>query len=111
MRSRSPPVLTDPVGALPHYPDGQASSEAASRSRRSRRSGGCGRSVRREQARAGAQAVRCWLSRRTTTYPTGTGTGPGSPATEARYMRGDQILMVGDTNIKHITAEQATALN
>src|SRR5207249_4098426 len=50
------PVLTDPVGAFSHYADGQASN-SASRLRRSRRSDGCGRSVRREQARAGARAV------------------------------------------------------
>jgi len=51
-----------------------------------------------------------YLSFSTTTYPTITGTVPGSPAAEAGLMRGDQIVKVGDKDMKAITADQATAL-
>ena len=46
----------------------------------------------------------------TTTYPVITGTVPGSPAAAAGLQSGDQIVKVGDKDIKGITAEQATAL-
>jgi carboxyl-terminal processing protease len=45
-----------------------------------------------------------------TGYPTITGTVPGSPAASAGLKSGDQIVKVGDKDIKGITAEQATAL-
>src|SRR5207302_11416996 len=51
-----------------------------------------------------------YLSFSTTTYPTITGTVPGSPAAEAGLMRGDQVVKVGDKDMKAITADQATAL-
>ena len=44
------------------------------------------------------------------TYPTITGTVPGSPAALAGLKGGDQIVKVGDRDIKGITPEQATAL-
>ncbi|TMC38509.1 MAG: S41 family peptidase [Chloroflexi bacterium] len=44
------------------------------------------------------------------TYPTITGTVPGSPAALAGLKGGDQIVKVGDKDIKGITPEQATAL-
>jgi carboxyl-terminal processing protease len=46
----------------------------------------------------------------TTGYPVITGTIPGSPAAAAGLESGDQIIKVGDKDIKGITAEQATAL-
>ncbi|OLB98284.1 MAG: hypothetical protein AUI15_10825 [Actinobacteria bacterium 13_2_20CM_2_66_6] len=51
-----------------------------------------------------------YLSFSTTTYPSITGTVPGSPAAEAGLMRGDLIVKVGDKDLKGITADQATAL-
>jgi carboxyl-terminal processing protease len=51
-----------------------------------------------------------YLSFNTGTYPTITGTVPGSPAAEAGLMSGDQIIKVGDKDIKGITADAATAL-
>ena len=45
-----------------------------------------------------------------TTYPTITGTVPGSPAALAGLRAGDQIVKVGDRDIKGITPEQATTL-
>src|SRR5438093_8681519 len=44
------------------------------------------------------------------TYPTITGTVPGSPAALAGLKGGDQIVKVGDKDIKGITPEQATTL-
>ena len=46
----------------------------------------------------------------TTTYPSITGTVPGSPAALAGIMAGDQILKVGETDMKGVTPAQATAL-
>jgi carboxyl-terminal processing protease len=43
-------------------------------------------------------------------YPTVSGTVPGSPAAAAGLKSGDQIVKVGDQDIKGITADQATAL-
>jgi carboxyl-terminal processing protease len=43
-------------------------------------------------------------------YPTITGTVPGSPAAKAGLQSGDQIVKVGDKDIKGITGDQATAL-
>jgi len=43
-------------------------------------------------------------------YPVITGTVPGSPAAAAGLKSGDQIVKVGDKDIKGITADQATAL-
>ncbi|TMB78389.1 MAG: S41 family peptidase [Chloroflexi bacterium] len=43
-------------------------------------------------------------------YPVITGTVPGSPAASAGLKSGDQIVKVGDKDIKGITADQATAL-
>ncbi|HSS60722.1 MAG TPA: S41 family peptidase [Candidatus Limnocylindrales bacterium] len=51
-----------------------------------------------------------YLSFNTGGYPTITGTVAGSPAAEAGLMAGDQIVKVGDKDIKGITADQATAL-
>src|SRR2546425_10441178 len=45
-----------------------------------------------------------------TGYPAITGTVPGSPAALAGLQRGDQIVKVGDKDIKGITADEATAL-
>src|SRR3989441_5001606 len=45
-----------------------------------------------------------------TGYPVITGTVPGSPAASAGLKAGDQIVKVGDKDIKGITADQATAL-
>src|SRR5881392_158070 len=45
-----------------------------------------------------------------TGYPVITGTVPGSPAASAGLKSGDQIVKVGDKDIKGITADQATAL-
>jgi carboxyl-terminal processing protease len=46
----------------------------------------------------------------TTGYPVITGTIPGSPAAAAGLQSGDQITKVGDTDLKGITADQATTL-
>jgi carboxyl-terminal processing protease len=46
----------------------------------------------------------------TTTYPLITGTVPGSPAALAGLRTGDQIVKVGERDVKGITADQATAL-
>src|SRR6202011_1016414 len=43
-------------------------------------------------------------------YPVITGTVPGSPAAAAGLQAGDQIMKVGDKDMKGITADQATAL-
>src|SRR6266566_4269264 len=43
-------------------------------------------------------------------YPVITGTVPGSPAASAGLKSGDQIVKVGDKDIKGVTADQATAL-
>ena len=43
-------------------------------------------------------------------YPTITGTVPGSPAAAAGLQAGDQIIKVGDKDTKGITADQATTL-
>jgi carboxyl-terminal processing protease len=43
-------------------------------------------------------------------YPVITGTVAGSPAAKAGLQAGDQIVKVGDKDIKGITADQATAL-
>jgi carboxyl-terminal processing protease len=45
-----------------------------------------------------------------TGYPVISGTVPGSPAAFAGLKAGDQIVKVGDKDIKGITADQATAL-
>jgi carboxyl-terminal processing protease len=51
-----------------------------------------------------------YLSFSTAAYPVITGTVSGSPAAEAGLQAGDQIIKVGDKDIKGITADQATAL-
>ena len=51
-----------------------------------------------------------YLSFNTSSYPTITGTVPGSPAAEVGLMAGDQIVKVGDKDTKGITADQATSL-
>jgi carboxyl-terminal processing protease len=43
-------------------------------------------------------------------YPVITGTVPGSPAAKAGLQAGDQIVKVGDKDLKGITSDQATAL-
>jgi carboxyl-terminal processing protease len=45
-----------------------------------------------------------------TGYPQITGTVPGSPAASAGLQSGDQIVKVGNTDMKGITSDQATAL-
>jgi carboxyl-terminal processing protease len=45
-----------------------------------------------------------------TGYPVITGTVPGSPAAAAGLQSGDQIIKVGDRDVKGVTADQATAL-
>ncbi len=45
-----------------------------------------------------------------TGYPVITGTVPGSPAAQAGLQSGDQIVKVGDKDMKGITSDQATAL-
>ena len=45
-----------------------------------------------------------------TSYPTITGTVPGSPAAAAGLQAGDQIVKVGDRDMKGITADQASTL-
>ena len=46
----------------------------------------------------------------TTGYPLITGTVPGSPAAAAGLRAGDQIVKVGDKDMKGVTSDQATAL-
>jgi len=46
----------------------------------------------------------------TTGYPVITATVPGSPAASAGLQGGDEIVKVGDKDVKGITADQATAL-
>jgi carboxyl-terminal processing protease len=46
----------------------------------------------------------------TTGYPLVTGTVPGSPAAAAGLKNGDQIVKVGDRDVKGITADEATSL-
>src|ERR1700704_1582103 len=46
----------------------------------------------------------------TTGYPIITGTVPGSPAAGAGLQAGDQIVKVGDKDMKGVTADQATSL-
>lgn len=43
-------------------------------------------------------------------YPTITGTVPGSPAAGAGLQSGDQIVKVGDRDVKGLTSDQATSL-
>jgi len=43
-------------------------------------------------------------------YPVITGTVPGSPASSAGLQSGDQIVKVGDKDMKGVTADQAAAL-
>lgn len=43
-------------------------------------------------------------------YPTITGTVPGSPAATAGLKPGDQIIKVGDKDLKGLTADQATSI-
>jgi carboxyl-terminal processing protease len=45
-----------------------------------------------------------------TGYPVIAGTVPDSPAAKAGLLSGDQILKVGDTDMKGVTADQATAV-
>ncbi len=45
-----------------------------------------------------------------TGYPVITGTVPGSPAAGAGLKSGDQIIKVGDRDVKGVTADQATTL-
>jgi carboxyl-terminal processing protease len=51
-----------------------------------------------------------YLSFNTAGYPVITGTVPGSPAAGAGLLSGDQIVKVGDRDVKGITADEATAL-
>jgi len=51
-----------------------------------------------------------YLSFGTASYPVITGTVSGSPAAEAGIQAGDQVIKVGDKDIKGITADEATAL-
>ena len=46
----------------------------------------------------------------TTGYPVITGTVPGSPAANAGLQAGDQIVKVGDKDMKGVTPDQATTL-
>jgi carboxyl-terminal processing protease len=46
----------------------------------------------------------------TTSYPVITGTVPGSPAAAAGLQAGDQIVKVGDKDMKGVTSDQATTL-
>ncbi|HEY3084328.1 MAG TPA: S41 family peptidase, partial [Candidatus Dormibacteraeota bacterium] len=46
----------------------------------------------------------------TTGYPLITGTVPGSPAAAAGLKNGDQIVKVGERDVKGITADEATSL-
>jgi carboxyl-terminal processing protease len=51
-----------------------------------------------------------YVSFNTNGYPTITGTVPGSPAAASGLKAGDQIIKVGDKDVKGLTADQATAL-
>jgi carboxyl-terminal processing protease len=51
-----------------------------------------------------------YVSFNTGGYPAITGTVPGSPAAAAGLKAGDQILKVGEKDVKGLTADQATAL-
>lgn len=51
-----------------------------------------------------------YLSFNTGAYPMITATVPGSPAAEAGLMAGDQIIKVGDKDLKGITSDAATSL-
>ncbi len=45
-----------------------------------------------------------------TSYPVITGTVPGSPASQSGLKSGDNIVKVGDTDMKGVSADQATTL-
>jgi carboxyl-terminal processing protease len=45
-----------------------------------------------------------------TSYPVITGTVPGSPASQSGIKSGDNIVKVGDTDMKGVSADQATTL-
>jgi carboxyl-terminal processing protease len=51
-----------------------------------------------------------YLSFNSAGYPVITGTVPGSPAAAAGLRSGDQIVKVGDRDVKGITADEATSL-
>jgi carboxyl-terminal processing protease len=51
-----------------------------------------------------------YLSFSSTSYPVITGTVPGSPAASAGLLAGDQIVKVGDKDMKGVTSDQATTL-
>lgn len=51
-----------------------------------------------------------YVSFNTAGYPVITGTVPGSPAAAAGLKSGDQIVKVGDKDVKGLTADQATSL-
>src|SRR5216684_1209088 len=51
-----------------------------------------------------------YLSFTTNGYPTITGTVPGSPAAAAGLQGGDQIVKVGDKDLKGLTSDQASTL-
>lgn len=51
-----------------------------------------------------------YVSFNTGGYPAITGTVPGSPAAAAGLKAGDQIIKVGDKDLKGVTADQATSL-
>jgi carboxyl-terminal processing protease len=51
-----------------------------------------------------------YVSFNTGGYPAITGTVPGSPAAAAGLKAGDQIIKVGDKDVKGLTADQATSL-
>ena len=51
-----------------------------------------------------------YLSFSSTSYPVITGTVPGSPAAAAGLQAGDQIVKVGDKDMKGVTSDQATTL-
>src|SRR5438477_2924445 len=51
-----------------------------------------------------------YVSFSTAGYPTITGTVPGSPAASSGLKAGDQVVKVGDKDVKGLTADQATAL-
>jgi carboxyl-terminal processing protease len=51
-----------------------------------------------------------YLSFSSTSYPVITGTVPGSPAATGGLQAGDQIVKVGDKDMKGVTSDQATTL-